>query len=294
VLFMLVAGFICARFGVFSRDASDAFHRFVIYVCLPALIWKLLPTIRFEPGLWVVICAPWILLAISAAITYGLCAAFAWRRDVCGALLLCVPLGNTSFLGFPMITALLGESALRYALLYDQLGSFLALSSYGLLVSARFSGGPLPSLRETLLRVVRFPPFIALLLAFTPVVRFAILQPLWSRLSDALVPLAMFAVGLRIELKLPRPWGAFLAGLALKLLLMPALAWLVARAFGATLVLTHVVVLEAAMPAMITAGAIAILTGLAPELSAALVGYGVLVGMLSVPLIAYLLGASAH
>jgi predicted permease len=290
VLVMLCAGYACARLGIFPLDASETFHRFVIYVCLPAMVWKLVPTLQYEAGLWVLVLIPWLLLTLMAAGVYALCRLLGWSRAVCGALLLCVPLGNTSFLGFPMIAALVGEPAVRYALLYDQLGSFLALSTYGLLVAARFGGGPTPSLAQTLRRIVTFPPFVAMILAFTPLVRFAVLQPLWIRLSDALVPIAMFAVGLRIELRPPRPWSGLIAGLGLKMLLMPALAWLIALACNASPVLTHVSVLEAGMPAQITAGALAMLSGLAPELAAALVGYGVLLALLSLPLIAALLG----
>jgi hypothetical protein len=40
---------------------------------------------------------------------------------------------------------------------------------------------------------------------------------------------------------------------------------------------------------MITAGALAIAAGFAPELSAALVGYGIIVSLVTLPLISYLM-----
>ncbi|MEY4581566.1 MAG: hypothetical protein RL701_6269, partial [Pseudomonadota bacterium] len=128
---MLALGYGAARFGVFERSAADAFHRFVVYVCLPALIWKLLPTLQFQSSLWVLVFVPWALLLLTAAAVYAACQYFGWSRAICGALLLCVPLGNTSFLGFPLVAALLGDDAVKYAVVYDQLGSFIALSSYG-------------------------------------------------------------------------------------------------------------------------------------------------------------------
>lgn len=48
-------------------------------------------------------------------------------------------------------------------------------------------------------------------------------------------------------------------------------------------------VLEAAMPSMITAAALAIAHGLAPRLAAALVGYGIVLSMATLPLWAALL-----
>jgi predicted permease len=49
------------------------------------------------------------------------------------------------------------------------------------------------------------------------------------------------------------------------------------------------VVLEAAMPPMITSAALAAMAGLAPELAAAMVGYGTLAAMATLPLWRWLL-----
>lgn len=273
-----------------NPDAADALHAFVIYICLPATIWKLVPGLRFEPELWLLAAIPWAALIAAALSLLGLARLKGWSRSVCGAMLLCVPLGNTSFLGFPVISALLGESALRYAVLYDQLGSFLALSTYGLMVAARFGAGSMPSPWQTLLRIARFPPTVALALAFTPLPRVQILQPLWERLSDVLVPVAMYAVGLRLQFRLPRPQSALAWGLGLKLSLMPACAWVLARAGDAPASMLQVIVLEAAMPPMVTAGAVAAVAGLAPELASGLVGYGVALSLVILPVWAALLG----
>jgi malate permease and related proteins len=66
------------------------------------------------------------------------------RRRHDGDLLLVVPLGNTSFLGFPAVEALLGTDHLPAAVIYDQLGSFLALATYGGYVASRYGTGPPP------------------------------------------------------------------------------------------------------------------------------------------------------
>src|SRR5690606_34110003 len=121
-------------------------------------------------------------------------------------LLLLVPLGNTSFLGFPLIEALLGEDALPYAVAYDQFGSFLILSSFGLWVLARYGGDAKPTVATIAWRVLRFPPFIALLLALTvmPAEPPPLVAGLLERLSDALLPLVTLAIGFTLKLALPR------------------------------------------------------------------------------------------
>jgi len=106
-----------------------------------------------------------------------------------------------------------------------------------------------------------------------------------------MLPLVMLAVGLSIRLRLPREEIRPLAtGLVLKLLLMPALALPLSLLFGMHGLMLRANVLEAAMPTMISAAALAMAHGLAPRLSAALVGYGIVLCLVTLPGWVWLLG----
>ena len=70
---------------------------------------------------------------------------------------------------------------------------------------------------------------------------------------------------------------------------MPLIAFGILRALGTDPLALKTAVLESGMPSMITAGALAIAAGFAPELSAALVGYGIIVSLVTLPLISYLM-----
>ena len=209
-----------------------------------------------------------------------------------GVLLLCVALGNTSFIGYPMVRALLGEDALPYAVVYDQFGTFVLLSTFGLYVLASYGGNSRPGLRQMLARMVRFPPVWALLFAL---LLMPAQPPHWiaaalQTLADAMLPLVMLAVGLTIELKLPREELPALGyGLLLKLLVLPALALPLGWAFGLDGAALQVNVLESAMPSMITAAALAMMQGLAPRLAAALVAYGIVLSLATLPAWVWLL-----
>ena len=105
----------------------------------------------------------------------------------------------------------------------------------------------------------------------------------------------MLAVGLSIQLKMPRDEVKPLAvGLMLKLLVLPALALLLALLLGMQETMLQASVLESAMPAMITAAALAIAHNLAPRLAAALVGYGILLSLLTLPGWLWLLERITH
>lgn len=288
VLVMFVAGGLFRRVGIFSETEADTINRFVVYVSLPALVLHAIPRLTWESELLVLVITPWATLVVGVLASWLVARTFKLSRPVLGALLLCVPLGNTSFLGLPMLAALRGSDAVRYGLLYDQAGSFLILSTYGLVVLARFSGKTPPSAAALAIRVITFPPFVALVIGLLiAVLRVPIpdaVQGVLARIGETLVPLAMFAVGMRLRLRPPAEHAALWSGLAIKMLLLPACTYFVLRAIGTTGLAAEVAVLEAAMPPMLTAAALASVAGLAPELCAALAGYGIVLAFALVPL----------
>ena len=110
-----------------------------------------------------------------------------------------------------------------------------------------------------------------------------------------MLPLVMLAVGLSIQLRMPREELPALGyGLLLKLVVLPALALPLAWAFGLSGDALRVGVLESAMPTMITAAALAMMQGLAPRLAAALVAYGIVLSLVTLPAWLALLGALAR
>ena len=87
--------------------------------------------------------------------------------------------------------------------------------------------------------------------------------------------------------------GAFAYGLVAKLLLMPLLALGLCVLLGLDGAMRAAAVYETAMPPMITAGALLSLAGLAPELAAALVGFGIVLSMATLPFWHFVLAHAA-
>ena len=286
ILTMLAVGMLFAHLRLLPANAAEVLNLVVLYVCLPAAVLIYVPRLHVDVSLLGIIATPWLLAVATVALVTLATRSFRFRRDEHAVLLLCVALGNTSFIGYPMVRALLGEDALPYAVVYDQFGTFVLLSTYGLYVLAKYGGDTPPTGKQIALRILKFPPVWALLLGLTVMPE---QPPSWiasalQRLADALLPLVMLAVGLSIQLKLPRDEVKPLAtGLLLKLLVMPALALPLALLFGVHEEMLKTIVLESAMPTMITAGALAIAHNLAPRLAAALVGYGILLSLLTLP-----------
>lgn len=287
VIAMLVLGKLYSYTRLLPSNTPEVINKLVIWVFLPALVLKATAGLTLRAELMLLVLTPWLLAACTLGLVWLLARLFQWPRPVVGCLLLCVALGNTAFLGYPLVEAVLGHDALPYAVVYDQLGSFLLLSSFGLVVVAVYSGGARPSVGVIVHKVLTFPSFGALLIGLLPWTRPALLDGFVQTLAGLLVPMAMFAVGMQLKLVPSRAYaGPTAAGLGLKLLVLPAVAWLAANAAGAEADIVRVSTLQSAMPAMITAGALATDARLAPELAAALVGYGILIALLWLPLLA--------
>ena len=297
MLTMLALGMLFARLILLPGNAAEVLNLVVLYVCLPAAVLIYVPRLQVDASLLGVIVTPWLLAVVTVALVTLATRTFRFRRDEHAVLLLCVALGNTSFIGYPMVRALLGEDALPYAVVYDQFGTFVLLSTFGLYVLAKYSGDAPPTGKQILLRILKFPPVWALLLGLTVMPE---QPPAWiaaglQKLADALLPLVMLAVGLSIQLKMPRDEVKPLAvGLLLKLVILPALALPLALLFGLHDDMLQVSVLESAMPTMITAGALAIAHNLAPRLAAALVGYGILLSLVTLPAWVWVLAWITH
>jgi len=286
ILLTLGLGLLFRRLRVLPDNSADVLNRVVLYLCLPAAVLTYVPRLHLDPPVFGLVATPWLLAAAATGLVTLCTRMLRLRRDEHAVLLLCVALTNSSFIGFPMVRALLGDAALPYAVVYDQFGTFVLLSTFGLVVLARYGGDTPPTLRQILRRIAAFPPVWALLLALTVM---PAEPPSWigaalKSLSDAMLPLVMLAVGLSLQLRLPaeelRPLGA---GLLLKLLVMPLLALGLSWLLGVHGQMRDVSVLETAMPTMITAAALAISHRLAPRLAAAMVGYSILLSLLTLP-----------
>ena len=290
VLALLLLGVVAARLPAIPDRAPQTLDALVLWFALPGLILTEVPDLVLDASTAVPVAVAWGSLALLVVLVLLLSRARGWSARTTGTMLLVVPLGNTSFLGIPAVTALLGADHVGQALLYDQLGSFLALATWGTFVAARYGAGSSPTLGGTLRRIVTFPPFVALVAAFVlrgvvlPGTVDEVLFGVADRLGAMLVPLTMLAVGMR--LRLPSAWGTFepmLLGLVLRMAAAPAAAYGVMRLLDAGGMAWQTSIFEAAMPPMVTAGVVATAAGLDEELSSALVGVGVLAALVTLP-----------
>lgn len=291
ILVCIIAGALAVRVS-HPDGLVGALNWWVLYIALPALVLDQASRLQWALDLLFPALAMWLVFLGAWAVLAAIGRWRGWTRGQIGALVLTCGLGNTAFIGYPMIEALRGGQALGSAVVADQLGSFMVLSSLGVLVASLYSGQrfrPLRLARQVLL----FPAFIALVMATLARLVGGVPAPLAevaARLALTLVPLALFSVGMQLRLRAPgHDLGPMLCGLGWKLVAAPLLVWAVVMAVGLTGDAADVAVLQAAMAPMISAGILAQQYGLAPVLASRVVGVGILVSLVSVPVLDQLL-----
>ena len=285
----LIIGILLRRVPKFPKESATTLNLFVIYVSLPALVLLKIPEMTFSSRALVPVFMPWCMLLVSALLVLTAARIFKWNREVTGCLMLMIPLGNTSFLGIPMVQAFFGNSGIPYAVLYDQLGSFIALATYGSVILAIYGKDEArQSIRDIIVKIVTFPPLIALVIATLSknLTYPEIITHILKALSSTLVPVVMIAVGFQLYLRLePKVLTPLATGLFIKLIIAPVVALLLCVMAGLRNEAAQVSIFEAGMPPMVSAGALALIANLSPRLTAALVGAGIIVCFATLPLI---------
>lgn len=282
IIALMVIGVLLQKMDA-PADFSKSLNFFVIYVSLPATVLIQVPKIALDLSAVGTVLVPWLLLPMMIAVVIRMTRN--QPEHVRAALLLIIPLGNTSFVGIPIINTLLGPDAIGYVLMYDQFGTFLMLSLYGSAVIARYETGSI-HVRLILKKLFLFPPFVLLIFALVFGKMPLEVQPYLETLASTLVPVALVSVGYSMRLGGEVDYPLFAKALGVKLLVMPLIAFGLLSFFGVEPLALKTAVLESGMPSMITAGALAIASGFAPALSAAMVGYGIIVSLVTLPLIA--------
>jgi malate permease and related proteins len=283
----LVLGIAVARWAKPPAGIVPGINWWVINVALPALVLDLIPRVKFDAQLWFPVVAMLIVFGGAWLLFALLGAQLGWSRGRIGALVLVCGLGNTSFMGYPMMQALHSQPGLSLAVVADQLGTFPLLASAGVMVASIYAGRS-PNAAQIIRRILTFPSFVALIVGIGvgvlggwPAVVNGVLAPVGATLT----PLALFSVGMQFQFRLREgQTSGLICGLGWKLLLAPLLCWLLGWALGVHGLILTVGVLQAAMAPMISAAILADEYELDPQLANAVLGAGIVLSLLTIPL----------
>ncbi|WP_193184410.1 AEC family transporter [Nisaea sediminum] len=259
---LILTGFIARRSGALGPTATREVNRFVVYLALPAMLFGIMA--KADPAeIW----QPDFIIAFTAgcALVFG---ATLWVRMRQGCHLadaaidgLNASYPNTGFMGFPLVLAVIGSSAMGATMIATILTACVLFAVAIVLIECALQTGSRRRdiLRRTLLALVKNPLLAAPALGALFMASGLSLPETFDRylalLGGAASPCALIALGLfladnAVRNAEPVADSRLQAALiALKLVVQPAITWVVAVPILALPAgVAHIAVLLAALP----------------------------------------------
>ncbi len=296
--FALIAlGYGAARGGLFGAEATAALTRFVFYFALSAMLF------RFSAELSLAEVVDWALVqaylaACTAIYLLATAVALARRRGLAEAAVeaQCAIIGNTGFLGIPLLVLLLGEAAIGPLLVMLSVDLIVFSSLIVALITFARDGRMRPAVLGTIARGLAANPMIVSICAGLawaatgwplpdPVMNFL------TTLGAAATPGALIAIGASLASKSAERLSVALWLTLCKLVLHPAaVAIAVFMVFPVPAEAARIAVAAAALP---VAGNVYILAqhyGVAPQRVSAAILVSTALAVLSLPAVLTALG----
>lgn len=209
------------------------------------------------------------------------------NRVTLATFMIMATFGNTSFIGFSYIDAFYGQDYIVYGVIYDIFGSFLLLVSVGMIIIT-WGSGRKNSILNISKSIFLFPPmiifFITIFAKNFEVPKFIIYTS--QNLGSTLVPIAMIAIGMKLELKhIFSRLHIVTVAVVLKMLIVPIIILFIFKYFyGVDETWVKVTLIEVAMPPMTMAAVLAIKGGLDEKIAINSLVLGVIVSLFTITL----------
>lgn len=189
-------------FKVIFHDNSKQLIEFIIYFSLPAIVFSKIYPLTLDERIVGLILMFISFILFNLLLSYFVGKLMRLNRLYLATFMIMATFGNTSFIGFSYIDAFYGQDYIVYGLIYDLFGSFLLLVSVGMFIIT-WGKGKKNDVKSIFKSVFLFPPtimfFITVFAKNFEVPNFLILTS--QTLGSTLVPIAMIAIGMKLELK---------------------------------------------------------------------------------------------
>lgn len=274
-------------FKIIFQDNSKQLVDFIIYFSLPAIVFSKIYPLQLDTKIL------WLILMFMAIIFFNLFLSYCvgkimrLNRVTLATFMIMATFGNTSFIGFSYIDAFYGQDYIVYGVIYDIFGSFLLLVSVGMIIIT-WGSGRKNSILNISKSIFLFPPmiifFITIFAKNFEVPKFIIYTS--QNLGSTLVPIAMIAIGMKLELKhIFSRLHIVTVAVVLKMLIVPIIILFTFKYFyGADETWVKVTLIEVAMPPMTMAAVLAIKGGLDEKIAINSLVLGVIVSLFTITL----------
>lgn len=290
---MAGVGYLLKRVGFWGQPEGAVFSKTVLYVCLPCFILLALAGAKLTTEAFSILFVFLVGSLLSGIIAFLITRVLEIPKPSAGTLILASSVGNTGFLGYPVILGVLGNKGLPWAAIIDQFGMALPLNTLGIAIATYYGSAVTNGNRA--LALLKSPPFIASLIALFLIGRHipAVLQPLWRSMEffrDATVPLIMLFLGISLRpSSLNKKIFPVAIATILKLFFQPVVIYALSFYFHLSSLPFQVLIMQACMPTALMTVVFAENYKLDLELATSIVFLTTLVSIITIPLMSQVL-----
>ena len=269
------------------QDNSKQLVDFVIYFSLPAIVFSKIYPLTLDSRVVVLIFMFIGIVLFNLFLSYLIGKILRLNKLYLATFMIIATFGNTSFIGFSYIDAFYGQDFIVYGLIYDIFGSFLLLVSIGMFIIT-WGKGKKNSVFSISKSILLFPPmimfFLTILAKNFEIPKFIMLTT--QNLGSTLVPIAMIAIGMKLELKnIFARFHIVSVAVILKMVIVPIIVLLSFKYFyGIDQTWVKVTIIEVAMPPMTMAAVLAIKGGLDEKIAINSLVLGVIASLFTITL----------
>jgi len=250
ILIMIFLGYFLKRINLLDTKDVDVLNKLVINVAMPCLIFyslysadlsnittlAIMPLINISIG------------AISGLIVFIILSYKKYSKKQKWGAVIPVVIGNTAFLGFPIVLGVFGQGPLIGAIFYD-MGSLILFLSLSVILMVNFGG----TFKEVIKRILSFPVLwaviIGILFNIFNIYIGEIATDLIGYLAAAAIPIIMISLGLSLKFKgLLKNLKVASLDVIVKLMIAPIIALILVSLIGLKEIEGTVAIVEAAMP----------------------------------------------
>jgi malate permease and related proteins len=298
---IILAGVLFRRFMPAVMDADTlrlAINVSVLNLFLPALCIKILYLSVIDTEIILIpataIGTTLTTLFLAMGVYYLLGRKLELAQSEKGVLILAAAFGNVTYLGLPVLTGLFGDGSAKYALYYDLLATTPLLWLVGASLASRYGGGKSFSAAEALKTIISLPPVWGIVIGLTlhtgGIALPSYLLIALDMLGSLVVPLMIFSIGLALSIPQVKHAYIVIPAVFIKLFISPAIALIIAKAFGIKGIALASSVIEGGMPTMVLSLLIAARFRLDVQLSAFIILVSTVLSFFTLPLIIYIAG----
>lgn len=235
------------------KRIPNLFGKFLYWVGVPVSVIGFLLGADLSGPIWLAPLVAWAAILLGAGLAYGWMRwqlSLAWRRPTQGSFVLSSMVGNTGYLGYPIVLALVGSQYFAWALFYDMLGTMLGAYGLGVVLASHY--GDSTESRWKLLQAMVYNPTLASFLAglwlhdaaLPPLLQTGLKAAAWGCISLSLV-----LIGMRLsQLTSLRSVKLASVSLGIKMLVVPLVLGSLVTLLGMTGAPRIILVLQMAMP----------------------------------------------